>query len=165
MRAAYWHQMVSSDKPTKSKDRKNWIDLMNESVHTSNDVDIGDIDAVSRDFIVVKRGFVNVHHYYIPIGKVEGWDGNVLWLKVPEEYIKRNYERDTLPDPSRYYVKDFPGYTAVYPEVEVIIPKYSRPVYTTRNTTPEKYRQHLCELCQRAFDTEEDLSQHVTTNH
>ncbi len=48
--------MVPSDKPTESKDRKNWIDLMNESVHTSDDVDIGDIDAVSRDFIVVKRG-------------------------------------------------------------------------------------------------------------
>jgi hypothetical protein len=39
---------------------------------------------------------------------------------VPEEYVKRNYERDTLPDPSRYYMKDFAGYTAVYPEVEVI---------------------------------------------
>jgi hypothetical protein len=55
-----------------------WIDLINESVHTSDDVDIGDIDAVSRDFIVVKRGFLNVHYYYIPMGKAEGWDGNVL---------------------------------------------------------------------------------------
>jgi hypothetical protein len=64
-------------------------------VHTSDDIDIGDIDAVSRDFIVVKRGFVNVHYYYIPIGKVEGWDGHVVWLKVPEEYVKRNYERGT----------------------------------------------------------------------
>ena len=83
---------------------------------------------------------MNVHYYYIPIGKVEGWDGHVVWLKVPEEYVKRNYERDVHPDPSRYYIKDFPGYTAVYPEVEIIMPKYSRPVYTTKNTTPEKYR-------------------------
>ncbi|WP_228369241.1 hypothetical protein [Candidatus Nitrososphaera gargensis] len=114
---------------------------------------------------MVKRGMVNVHYYYIPIGKVEGWDGNVLWLKVPEEYVKRNYERDTYPDPSQYYLKDFPGYTAVYPEVEVILPKYSRPVYTTKNTTPEEFRVNLCELCQTAFDTEDDLSQHVSTSH
>jgi hypothetical protein len=84
---------------------------------------------------------------------------------VPEEYVKRNYERDTLPDSSRYYMKDFPRYTAVYPEVEVIIPKYSRPVYTTRNATPEKYRKYMCELYQRKFDTEDDLSQHVNISH
>jgi hypothetical protein len=51
-------------------------------VHTSDDVDIGDIDAVSRDFIVVKRGFLKVHYYYIPLSKVDGWDGFVLWLKI-----------------------------------------------------------------------------------
>jgi hypothetical protein len=46
--------------------RKSWMDLINESVHTSDDIDIGDIMAVSWDFVVVKRGFVNVHYYYIP---------------------------------------------------------------------------------------------------
>ena len=160
--------MVISDEPPTNQEqrkKKGWIDLINESAHTNDDIDIGDIDAVSRDFIVVKRGFVNVHYYYIPIGKVEGWDGHVVWLKVPEEYVKRNYERDVHPDPSRYYIKDFPGYTAVYPEVEIIMPKYSRPVYTTKNTTPEKYREYSCELFQRKFDTEDDLSQHVSISH
>jgi hypothetical protein len=37
---------------------KTWIGLIDESVHTFDDIDIGDIDAVSRDFVVVKRGFV-----------------------------------------------------------------------------------------------------------
>src|ERR671933_449511 len=103
---------ASQEPPPDQPVKRSWIDLINESVHTSDDVDIGDIDAVSRDFIVVKRGFVNVHYYYIPTGKVEGWDGNVVWLKVPEEYIKKNYERDTVADPLRYYMKDFPGYNA-----------------------------------------------------
>src|SRR4051795_1032557 len=98
--------------------KMNWMNLINESVHTADDMDIGDIDAVSRDFVVVKRGFLNIHYYYIPMGKVEGWDGRVLWLKVPEEYVKANYERDVMPDPIRYFLKDFPGYTAVYPEVQ-----------------------------------------------
>jgi hypothetical protein len=46
---------------------------INESVHTNDyndDIDMSDIMAVSRDFVVVKRGFVNVHYYYIPISKV-----------------------------------------------------------------------------------------------
>ena len=45
--------------------KQTWTELINESVHTSDDVDIDDIEAVSRDFIVVKRGFVKVHYYYI----------------------------------------------------------------------------------------------------
>ncbi len=37
--------------------KPNWTGLINESVHTSDDKDIGDIEAVNRDFVVVKRGF------------------------------------------------------------------------------------------------------------
>jgi hypothetical protein len=145
--------------------RIEWIDLINESVHSYDDVDIGDIDAVSRDFIVVKRGFVNVHYYYIPISKVEGWDGHVLWLKITEDEVKRNYERDTLPDPSRYFVKDYPGYTAVYPEVTVIVPRYTRPVYTTKDTTPGEMRVYKCELCSNTYRSEDQLSSHVASKH
>jgi hypothetical protein len=35
--------------------KRDWISLLNESVHTSDDVDIGDIYAVSRNFVVVIR--------------------------------------------------------------------------------------------------------------
>lgn len=92
--------------PTTSlREVSGWTDIIDESVHTSDDQDIGDVEAVNRDFIVVKRGFVNVHRYYIPISKVQGWDGNVLWLSISEETVKTNYERDTTPDPSAYYVK------------------------------------------------------------
>ena len=150
-----------------------WIDLINESVHTYDDVDIGDIDAVSRDFIVVKRGFVNVHYYYIPISKVEGWDGHVLWLRITEDEVKRNYERETIPDPSRYFVKDYPDYTAVYPEVTVIAPRYTRPVYTAKDTTPEtakdttpeEMRIYKCDLCSNTYRSEDQLSSHVASKH
>jgi hypothetical protein len=47
------------------------------------------------------RGLINVHYYYIPIKNVEGWDGNVLWLKKLKNMLK-NYERNILPDPRRY---------------------------------------------------------------
>ncbi len=92
-------------------------------------MDIGDIDAVSRDFIVVKRGFVNVHYYYIPISKVEGWDGHVLWLKITEKEVIGKYERDVTPDPARYYVKGYSAYSATYyPELTMIPSRYIRPI-------------------------------------
>ncbi len=36
-------------------DRKTAMDLIYESVHTSDDVDIGNIEAISKEMIVVKR--------------------------------------------------------------------------------------------------------------
>jgi hypothetical protein len=147
--------------------RITWIDLIDESVHTYDDVDIGDIDAVSRDFIVVKRGFVNVHYYYIPLGKVEGWDGNVVWLKITEGEVKRNYERGAIPDPSRYFVKDYPGYyIADYPELIVITPRYARPIYTAKDTTtPGEMRIYKCDLCSNTYRSEDQLSSHVASKH
>src|SRR5919202_2616526 len=108
-----------------------WTDIINESAHTSDDQDIGDIEVVNRYLIVVKRGFVNVHRYYIPISKVEGWDGNVLWLSVNEETLEANYERNTIPDPSLYYVKGQEDkYTGTqWKEFARIAPRYSTSKY------------------------------------
>jgi hypothetical protein len=112
------------------------MDATNESVHTSDDVDIGDIEAINRDFIVVKRGYVNVHYYYIPMSKVEGWDGHVVWLKITEDEVKQNYEREEAPSPANYYIKDYPYeettlFTAAYfPEMPIIKEKtVDRPSY------------------------------------
>jgi hypothetical protein len=156
----------SSSETTKKRD---WIGLINQSVHTSDDIDIGDIDAVSRDFVVVKRGFVNIHYYYIPINKVEGWDGNVLWLKITEGEVVTKYERDIIPDPSRYFVKDYPSYsTAYYPEITLIPTRYARPMYTTATTLPREDipKVFKCELCGESnFKTEDELSIHVKVKH
>jgi hypothetical protein len=51
------------------------------------------------------RGLINIHYYYIPINKVEGWDSNVLWIKITENHVKENYERNILPNPKQYYIK------------------------------------------------------------
>ena len=146
----------------KAPSKISWVDLVNESVHTSDDQDIGDIEAVSRDFIVVKRGFVNVHHYYIPVARVDGWDGDVLWLKMTEEEVKRNYERNIPPDPYRYYVKDFPYYAADYPPLLIIPQRYERPSYSNMAETKNIYK---CDICDKTFTTADDFSNHVKVAH
>lgn len=144
--------------------RINWTDLVNESVHTADDQDIGDIEAVSRDILVVKRGFINIHRYYIPVSKVDGWDGNVLWLKVSEDEVKRNYERDVEPDPYRYYVKDYPYYAAEYPPLIVLPQRYARPAYSV-SAGKEKKGTYRCDICGRDFASDVEFSDHVKMTH
>ena len=107
--------------------KKKWEDMINQSVHTTDDVDIGYIDALSHDFIVVKRGYLNEHYYYIPITKAEGWDGKLLWLKIKEDEAKSKYERQIVPDPSRYYIQGYSEYSTTFPELKTIPPKYEKP--------------------------------------
>jgi hypothetical protein len=148
------------------EEKREWISLINESVHTSDDVDIGDIYAVSRNFIVIKRGFVNVHYYYIPIKYVEGWDGNVLWLKITESEVKEKYERDTIPDPNQYYIKEYPYYTGFtdynYP-LPMIARRYSKPYQDITKSPPEKKvpRLYKCVLCNDVFNSENELDKHI----
>jgi hypothetical protein len=57
------------------KQKIDWIDLINESVHTYDDIDICDVYAVSRNFVVVMRGLINVHYYYIRSKMLKGGMG------------------------------------------------------------------------------------------
>jgi hypothetical protein len=142
-----------------------WIDIINESVHTRDDIDVGDIEAVNKNFVVVKSGFINVHYYYIPITKIEGWDGRVLWLTLTEQEVKQKYERDPLPDPARYYVKDAPSqYSHVLDGPTIIIPRWTKAVYTTA-ISGEQPRVHKCDLCNISFQTEDELSMHIDSHH
>jgi hypothetical protein len=56
---------------TLTPEKANWIDLINESVHTSDEVDIGHINTISRDFIVAKRDLINVQYYYVDCGNAQ----------------------------------------------------------------------------------------------
>ena len=149
-----------------STSKKKWEDMINQSVHTADDIDIGEIDAISRDFVVVKRGYINEHYYYIPITKVEGWDGNVVWLKTKEDEVKVKYERQIVPDPSRYYIKGYSDYSTPFPDLKTITPKYEKPSREAAIIPPDDpNRQYGCALCKELFKTQDELSNHVSTNH
>jgi hypothetical protein len=161
------HMVNEVTNPTASlREVSGWTDTINESVHTSDDQDIGDVEAVNRDFIVVKRGFVNVHRYFIPISKVQGWDGNVLWLSVPEETINANYERDLTPDPSTYYVKgEEDKYTGTqWKKFAKIEPRYTTPTYTAAPRKADEPPVYRCVLCDTIFGTDEEFSRHAAAH-
>ena len=159
---------TSSDKPS-PYEKKEWKDLLNESVHTTDDVDIGDIYAVSKNFVVVMRGLVNIHYYYIPISKVEGWDGNVLWLKITEKQVKENYERNILPDPKQYYIKSYPDYDTSYvgyfysvPMIPAKSADQTRTQYIKETTPQENVPMiYKCDLCNEVFNSEDELDKHI----
>jgi len=131
-----------------STEEKNWVDLIGESVRTSQDEnqEVGNIEAVSKETLVIRRALLSglhQHYYYIPFTEVEGWDGNIVWLKVSREELEREYAKHSAPDPTEYYVKTRPGIhnPSSYPGVTVIQSRHTRDTAFTASESATSTRQ------------------------
>ena len=74
-----------------------WEEVIHKHVRTSDNVDIGDVDQVGNEFIVVREGVVSVHMYYIPKSYINHYDGSSLWVSVPSGLVSAKFERKTEP--------------------------------------------------------------------
>ena len=148
-----------------ASETRTWYSMINESVHTTDDQDIGDVEAINRYFIVIKRGIIHVHYYYIPINQVEGWDGKVLWLKISEDEAKSKYERNFPPAQNTYYMKEHADYLVIeksmstLPTITIRDTKYSTEI-DEPPSQPVK-RVFSCPLCNEVFETEDELGKHI----
>ena len=76
-----------------------WEEVIHKHVRTSDNVDIGDVDRVGNEYIVVREGVSKVHIYYIPKKYINNYDGSSLWINSPSGLISAKFERETEPTP------------------------------------------------------------------
>ncbi|MGC1927953.1 MAG: hypothetical protein WA667_03190 [Candidatus Nitrosopolaris sp.] len=76
-----------------------WEEVIHKRVKTTDNVDIGDIDMVGNEFIVVREGVANVRLYYIPKTYINNYDGSSLYVAVPSGLVSAKFERETEPTP------------------------------------------------------------------
>ena len=63
-----------------------------------DNVDIGDIEQVGNEFIVV-RGVARIRHYYIPKSYINNYDGSSVYVAAPSGLVSAKFERETEPTP------------------------------------------------------------------
>ena len=74
-----------------------WAEVIHKHVRAFDDVDVGDVERVGNEFIVVIQGVAKVHLYYIPKTCISNYDGSSLYLNVPSDFVRARFERDTEP--------------------------------------------------------------------
>jgi hypothetical protein len=74
-----------------------WEDVIHKHVRTTDNIDIGDVDRVGNEFIVVREGVANVHLYYIPKQYISNYDGSSLWIDVASGLVGPKFEREDEP--------------------------------------------------------------------
>ena len=74
-----------------------WNDIIKKEARGSNDEDLGEVQEVGQDYILVQRGLINKEKFYIPKDMVESYDGDVLRLSISEEDAKSRFLGDSPP--------------------------------------------------------------------
>jgi len=74
-----------------------WEELIHKHVRTSDNIDIGDVDRIGNEFVIVRDGFVHIHIYYIPKQYLTHYDGSSLWIAVPSDLVSVKFERKSEP--------------------------------------------------------------------
>jgi hypothetical protein len=74
-----------------------WEEVIHKHVMTSDNIDMGDVDRVGNEFIVVREGVVKVHLYYIPKQYINNYDGSSLYINVPSGLVGAKFERESEP--------------------------------------------------------------------
>ena len=76
-----------------------WEEVIHKRVMTSDTVDIGDVERVGNEFVVVRQGVGNPTLYYIPKSFIDNYDGSCLYVAVPSGLVAGKFARDTEPTP------------------------------------------------------------------
>ena len=88
-----------------------WNDVIKKEARGSNDDDLGEVQEVGQTYVVTQKGTIKKEKFYIPKYLAEGYDGDVLRIKLTEAEAKNKFVRDTPPsvqEYSRYKTPDIP---------------------------------------------------------
>lgn len=74
-----------------------WEEVIHKHVRSADNVDVGDIERVGNDFIVIRDGVARVHIFYVPKAYVTNYDGSSIWIDVPSSILSSKFERSAEP--------------------------------------------------------------------
>jgi uncharacterized protein (TIGR02271 family) len=71
--------------------------MIKKEARGSNNEDLGEIQEVGENYVLVQRGLINKDKFYIPKDMVESYDGDVLRFNISEEEAKLRFLGDSPP--------------------------------------------------------------------
>jgi hypothetical protein len=76
----------------------NWNDVIKKEVRGTNDEDLGEVQEVKDNYVLVQRGIIKKEIFYIPKDQAESYDGNVLKFKFSEQEMSDYQDKPTFHD-------------------------------------------------------------------
>jgi uncharacterized protein (TIGR02271 family) len=74
-----------------------WDDVIKKEARGSGDEDLGEVQEVGQNYVLVQKGMLSKQKFYIPKDQVQSYDGNTLRFRISEDDAKARYLRDSPP--------------------------------------------------------------------
>ena len=107
-----------------------WDKAIDKKVKSSDDKDLGRVQAITRDYVQTKEGMVSKNYYFIPRYYITGYDGSNIWVSLKKDEVKSRFESGSEPDLTRWHTPDYEQLRArvssEFQDFERSIPPYRR---------------------------------------
>jgi hypothetical protein len=73
-----------------------WNDVIKKEARGINDEDLGEVNEVKSDYVLVQRGIIDKENFYIPKDQAESYDGNVLKFRLSESDLSKYHNEPSI---------------------------------------------------------------------
>jgi stress response protein YsnF len=70
-----------------------WNETIKKEARGINDEDLGEVQEVQGNYILVQKGIINKEKFYIPKDQAESYDGDILRFRFSEQELSQ-YQRE-----------------------------------------------------------------------
>ncbi|MEW6605532.1 MAG: hypothetical protein AB1351_12715, partial [Thermoproteota archaeon] len=101
-----------------------WDQLIHKHVRTTDNVEVGYVERIGNEFVVVREGVSDVHIYYVPKAYIRDYDGSQLWINAPSGLVRSKFERESEPtmEELRALARDAPRFKRAESEPQRVEP-------------------------------------------
>ena len=112
-----------------------WNDVIKKEARGKNDDDLGEVQQVTQDYVLVEKGIINKEKLYIPRELVLGFNGTILLFNTTAQEAKNKFLRDSPPVLSQ---SQFTGQDIRITDDLVIIPVLGEKLEVSKETRSEE---------------------------
>lgn len=74
-----------------------WNDIIKKEAKGINNEDLGEVQEVTQDYVLVEKGVIKREKFYIPRDLAVGYNGTTLVFNISEEEAMNKFLRDSPP--------------------------------------------------------------------
>jgi hypothetical protein len=76
----------------------NWKDVIKKEARGNNYEDLGNVQEVKDNYVIIQRGTIDKEKFYIPKDEAESYDGDILKFKFSEQELSKYQDQPSFQD-------------------------------------------------------------------
>ena len=73
-----------------------WNDVIKKEARGINDEDLGEVQEIQDNYVLLQRGMIDKETFYIPKDQAESYDGNILKFKLSESDLSKYQDESSI---------------------------------------------------------------------